>query len=218
MRALFYSIKGGQGKTTHAVSYAKHARLRLVTNDHQNGTLEIYGGVFPPGHLTAVRPEDSFDPLRHPDTVFDFAGYLDGRVIAAARASDVCVVPVCFQSTADMVPAISTVRALLKLNPNVTVVINNTERDVIPLVREILGEQFPDLPVFVVNKSRYVWRLADEGRTLLELVTLGGLYEHTLRKMIPQVEALYRHLDRFRYRAEVDRTAFEPIRLFGGLR
>lgn len=216
MRVLFYSIKGGQGKTTHAVSYAKYARLRVLTNDHQNGTLEIYGGMFPPGDLSALRPEDPFDPADHPDTVFDFAGPVDRRVIAAARAADACVVPVCFQSTADMVPAISTIGALTKLNRNVAAVINNTDRDVVELVRQILIEHFPAVPIFVVNKSRYVWRLADEGRTLMELVTLGGLYEHTLKRMIPQIEALYRYLDR--HRVEVSRSAFEPVRLFGGLR
>ena len=42
MITFFYSIKGGQGKTTHAVGYAKHRGAVLVTNDIDTGTADIY--------------------------------------------------------------------------------------------------------------------------------------------------------------------------------
>lgn len=215
MRVLIYSLKGGQGKTTHAVSYAQYAGLKMLTNDHQNGTIEIYGRLFPPGSIKALKPGERFDPQAYPDTVFDFAGPFDERVVAAARAADVCVVPICFQSTADAVPALSTIATLQRYTQDITVVINNTERDEVEVITEILKAQFPTVPAFVVNRSRYIWRLADEGRTLLELVALGGLYEHSLRKMVPQIKALYRHLDGYR---RVEPSVFEPVRLFANSR
>jgi hypothetical protein len=215
VRVLIYSLKGGQGKTTHSVSYAQYAGLKMVTNDHQNGTLEIYGRILPRGHLKAIKPGERFDPAAYPDTVFDFAGAFDERVVAAARASDVCVVPICFQSTADAVPALSTVATLQRYTREIVVVINNTEKDEVEVIQEILKAQFPTVPVFVVNRSRYIWRLADEGRTLLELVALGGLYEHSLRNMVPQIKALYRHLDQYR---RIEPSSFEPVRLFANRR
>ena len=52
MTVFFYSIKWGQGKTTHAVGYAKHAGTVLVTNALDNGTAEIYEAALPKWFLT----------------------------------------------------------------------------------------------------------------------------------------------------------------------
>ena len=41
MNLLFYSAIGRQGKTTHAIGYAQHAKAKLYTNDIQNATKEL---------------------------------------------------------------------------------------------------------------------------------------------------------------------------------
>lgn len=60
MKVLFYSIKGGQGKTTHAVGYAKHlasyGESILVTNDFDNSTGEIYADVLGEDNLVILKP------------------------------------------------------------------------------------------------------------------------------------------------------------------
>lgn len=56
MSVFFYSIKGGQGKTTHAVGYARYAEALLVTNDFENGTAEIYQAALPTGTIEILKP------------------------------------------------------------------------------------------------------------------------------------------------------------------
>jgi len=41
MNTLFYSRKGGQGKTTHAVAYARHTGAHFLTFDYDNGTRDL---------------------------------------------------------------------------------------------------------------------------------------------------------------------------------
>ena len=56
MSVFFYSIKGGQGKTTHAVGYASYADALLVTNDFENGTAEIYQAALPQETIEILKP------------------------------------------------------------------------------------------------------------------------------------------------------------------
>ncbi len=48
---LFYSRKGGQGKTTHAISYAHWCKRNYYTNDYGNATIETYQDLFDEGNL-----------------------------------------------------------------------------------------------------------------------------------------------------------------------
>lgn len=45
MTVFLYSIKGGQGKSTHAVGYAKHRGALLITNDLDTSTADIYSAA-----------------------------------------------------------------------------------------------------------------------------------------------------------------------------
>ncbi len=49
--------------------------------------------------------------------------------------------------------------------------------------------------MLVVNHSRYISRLADDGLTVFELADLGGIERYQLRHILPQVETLYALLD-----------------------
>lgn len=113
----------------------------------------------------------------------------------AAKAASVCVVPLCYQSTADLMPAVKTVLTLQKYAKRLAIVINNTEAANVPSLQSVLSERFPEIPIFVINRSRYIAKLADEGMTLFDLFSLGGLHAFALRHVIPQIKALYAHLD-----------------------
>jgi len=56
MSVFFYSIKWGQGRTTHAVGYARYAGALLVSNDFENGTAEIYQAALPQGTCQILKP------------------------------------------------------------------------------------------------------------------------------------------------------------------
>lgn len=76
MKTFFYSIKGGQGKTTHAVGYAKHSDAVLITNDLDNGTIDIYEPALGAGRIVTLDPGQSLAALvkkyKGRDLVLDF--------------------------------------------------------------------------------------------------------------------------------------------------
>ncbi len=92
-------------------------------------------------------------------------------------------------------PAVKTIRTLQAYAKRLVIVINNTEAVHVEELKFVLTGRFPDIPLFVVNRSRYIAKLADEGMTLFDLVSLGGLHAFALRNVIPQIKALYAHLD-----------------------
>ena len=49
--------------------------------------------------------------------------------------------------------------------------------------------------MLVVNHSRYISRIADDGLTVFDIAALGGLERHQLRHILPQIETLYAYLD-----------------------
>lgn len=191
---LFYCRKGGQGKTTHAIGYAEHNNATYYTNDFDNGTPEIYGNLFEEGKLKELRPDQDIEIDDTDNNVFDFGGFIDKRVIDVAKFVDFCVVPICYQSSADLTPGVQTIIELQKHNENIVILINNTEKDLAKELEEQLKENF-DYPIFVVSKSRIINRLADEGKTVFDLFSKGGLEKYMVRNLVPQLTSLYAYLN-----------------------
>lgn len=62
-------------------------------------------------------------------------------------------------------------------------------------LQQIIAGRFPTMPVLVINHSRYIARIADDGLSVTDIAALGGIERYQLRNILPQVEALYRLLD-----------------------
>lgn len=112
--------------------------------------------------------------------------------------ADAVVVPLCYQSTADLMPAVKTVTALMPYCDRIAVLINNTEPVHVRELKAVLANRFPSMPVLVINHSRYIGRLADDGLTVFDLADLGSLNRFHLRHILPQVRDLYMWLDQSR--------------------
>ena len=69
-------------------------------------------------------------------------------------------------------PAVKTVLTLQKYAKRLVILINNTETAHLADLNSVLSERFPDIPLFVVNRSRYIAKLADDGLTLFDLFSL----------------------------------------------
>tara|TARA_R110001592_G_scaffold361912_1_gene674050 strand:+ start:2130 stop:2732 length:603 start_codon:yes stop_codon:yes gene_type:complete len=195
---LFYSRKGGQGKTTHAVGYAHYSKSSLVTNDFGNSTVSIYKDLFSEEGqtITELRPDQQdVDVSEDRGNVFDFGGFMDSRVIAVAKFVDYCVVPIYYQSKADLSPSVQTIVELEKYNKNIVIVINNTDKKDAELLEESLQERF-SYPIFTIPKSRFINRLPDEGKSVFQLSEEGGLNKHMLRNLLPRIEEFYSYLSK----------------------
>ena len=132
--------------------------------------------------------------------VIDFGGFVESRIIEAAKLADITVVPLSYQSTADLMPAVKTVATIQEHCKSVILLINNTGPEHVADLEAVLAKRFPTVPVLVVSPSRYVRRLADDGLTIQEIAALGGLEAYQLRNILPQVDKLYALLDKARKR------------------
>ena len=197
MKMLFCSAKGGQGKTTHSISYAKHRGALYFTNDYVSGTIEIYKDIFPEDHLHIISNEDRLKLPADLDVIFDFGGWIDERIETIAELCDVVVVPLCYQSVADFIPCIKVVNSLNKLNKNVVILINNTDKKDVEGIKNHLNKNFPDNKIFVINKSKFIPRLANEGKTINRLESESGLNKYMLKGLISQMNEFYNYLDGF---------------------
>ena len=129
--------------------------------------------------------------------VFDFGGFIESRVIEAAKLADVTVVPLSFQSTADLTSAVRTITAIEEHCPRVVILINNTAREHVDDLANSLAGRFPKHTIMTVPPSRYMRRLADDGLTLRDIAALGGIERYQLRHVLPQLEALHAYLDTY---------------------
>lgn len=148
----------------------------LLTNDLDNGTADIYDAALPDGRIVTLEPGQSVkDWAKHFQTtplVIDFGGFVESRVIEAAELADITVVPLSYQSTADLMPAVKTITALEPYTDNILILVNNTAPEHIKDLTAVLMSRFPNLPIQVVSHSRYISRLADDGLTVFELAEL----------------------------------------------
>ncbi len=69
-------------------------------------------------------------------------------------------------------PAVKTVTALQPHCARIVVLINNTAPEHIADLEHIIRKRFPKVAVFVVNHSRYISRIADDGLTVFEIAAL----------------------------------------------
>ena len=115
------------------MAYAKHAGLQLCTNDYQNATVDLYGALFPDKPILVLKPGETLDTINSSENiVYDFGGFLDNRVADVAKQANVCVVPLFYQSNADLTAAAKTVIALRAYSKNIVIVINNTNSQYVP--------------------------------------------------------------------------------------
>lgn len=202
MKILFYSVKGGQGKTTHAISFAKYKEALYITNDYESGTLDIYSDIFSENQLQIIKPETKLDfkGLKGIDNIiFDFGGWVDEKIESIAKNVDVVVVPIFYQSIADLMPCIKTVNSLSKYNKNIVILINNTDTNDIEDLQKHLKDKFLEFKVFVINRSKYINRLANDGKTIFDLSKEGGIVKFNLLRtgLTKQIKDLYDYLDNF---------------------
>lgn len=196
MNTLFYSRKGGQGKTTHAVAFARHQGAHFLTFDYDNGTRGLYEGMLPAGRFHEITPTSKLVAYEGEDHVFDFGGYLDDRIIRAARVCDQCVVPIAFQSPAEIKPFIDTVAELSKHNKHIIILINNTEREYLKDLQAAIRKNF-SYPIFIIPRSKFISKLSVYQKTPLELLEGEGvpfLQRHHLKSLAPAFAEFYAYL------------------------
>lgn len=192
-KVLFYNAKGGQGKTTLAVNYALFSGSAFYTNEYKVGTEDLYkekitqNGQHPELFNVIARGDHKLSIADK--AVFDFGGSLDGRVPSVARASDLSVIPIHYQSKAELRPLFIMLSVMAEFNENILIVINNTEHSFIESLRAGLASE-TTFPIKVIRHSSFMTYLANDGLTPFEL-DVKGAPQKALRTIQDQLSELF---------------------------
>ena len=169
----FYNSKGGQGKTTLATHYALFVGAHYYTNDYKSGTEDLFKEVITPERFHVISP-DAVDIETVDNMVFDCGGFIDGKIPAILKASDLCIIPIFYQSQADLRAFFIIRDAIAKLNQRILIVINNTPSkqatELLEGLKDALGGEYP---IMCVKHSAYMGYLANEGKTPFGLKEIG---------------------------------------------
>ena len=168
-----YNSKGGQGKTTLATHYALYVGAHYYTNDYKSGTEDLFKEVITPERFHVIRPDDK-DVEKQDKMVFDLGGFIDGKVPAILEASDLCIIPIFYQSQADLRAFFITRDAIARLNKRLLIVINNTPpRETAELLEGLAVALGGEYPIMALKRSAYMSYLANQGKTPFDLVETG---------------------------------------------
>lgn len=202
---LYFNTVGRSGKTSTSVIDALRRGAKLYTNDWHNITDELYSSLFPKESFVKIpQPKLKSDGTydygleidSDDDIVFDFGGYVDTRVEFVAKYVDNCVVPVHYLGKDEGIQTIRIVKALMELNENTSILISRTDTDLIPEALELFEKTFPNIKIFVINKSKYITRLANFKLTPYDIAREGSFLDRAniKRVIIPQYNALFDYL------------------------
>lgn len=200
-KVLFYNAKGGQGKTTLAAHFALYSDSHFYTNEYKIGTEDLYKDVLTqngrkPERFNIIAGQD--ERLVVEDrAVFDFGGSLDGKIPAVARACDLCVIPIHYQSKAELRSLFIMLSALAEYNRHILIVINNTETAFIPSLEAGLIKETP-YPVKVIRHSAFMTYLANEGLTPFQLnEQIKGAPRKALVTIQNQLRELFKFIEEY---------------------
>lgn len=192
----FYNSKGGQGKTTLAAHYALYSDSHYYTNDYKSGTEDLFKEIISPERFHVISPEAK-ELETQSKMVFDCGGFIDGKIPAILEASDLCVVPIFYQSQADLRAFFIILEAISKLNSRILIVINNTPaKETAELQKGIEGILKNKYPIKVVKHSAYMGYLANEGKTPFDLTEVG-VAKKALSAIQEQLKDLFSYIKRY---------------------
>lgn len=192
---LFYSPLGRAGKSTlayHCYDYQKRRGVsyKYYTNDIINTSFDakqLLGN-----DLVSLNPNNEIEIDDEDKIIFDFGGYLDSRVVDVAKYVDHVVLLIMYQSKAELKLIVKAVNSLKKYNENISVIINNTETNMIFEAEEILNIALPDVTLLTLNRSKYFHRLANYNKSVYDLHDESKLERSQLNKtVIPQLENIF---------------------------
>ena len=192
----FYSVKGGQGKTTLAVQYALRRGLNFITNDAASGSEQIYGKKLPKGKFQISLPgQASVDVDEENPNVLDLGGFVDGRTPLFFQNSAAVVIPV-KTSQADMVGFFNSLRHVEKYNRNIIAVVNNDEEKIVGKARdEIAAALGGRYEVFSVRNSVFIEKFVLEDIDIFEMREFGFV-QKSLDSLKRQLADLFEGIDR----------------------
>ena len=185
MIVTFFSLKGGQGKTTIASAFAAKEGFGVITNDVYSPLERI----FPANQFRKVMPDEDFPSVNNINVCYDLAGGFDNRSTKILKDSDIVVLPLVYNFL-DFSVSINSIAELLSINKNVITIVNRVKIVTdFQYAKNALDKYFNALEIFKLKESRLFqlfFESAPPTRTLEEITNLNGLNRYQFTEPLKQ--------------------------------
>ena len=184
------NFKGGTGKTSLACAFAQSLNYGVVTNDSYS-PLER---VLEEKNLIKLDPEDEM-PVFPPDLpiIFDLGGHIDSKTISAIKQSDCLIVSV-FNDFLNLKVTMECLNEITQLHKNIVVVANKTTGKDFEEIKAVVGEFFPEIPVFNLKQSKAFVNIFKNQMSLEGMMEAGGLQKHAYKAVFAQYKTILKHI------------------------
>lgn len=170
-RIAIWNPKGGQAKTSLAMAIALEYNYFVQTND-AHSPIDL---VLPAG--TSYRLPEGGDWFPVPENqrmIFDLGGKSEERVVTAAKASDVVIMPVINNNPLELSVFLEGVFEMLQINPNILIAVCATEKGAFKKTSEQITKHFPSLPIVEIKKSRAFARVIEDRKSISQICKDSG--------------------------------------------
>jgi len=183
MRVSVITTDGGAGKTALSFALAKELNYYLLSND--DSVIEaVYKDM---AQITKELPIIN-------DVVYDFGGFLDAGVLDIIKQSDIVIVP-CINDLNSKMKAIKTINELKKHNNRFLVVATRLENTQdFKEVKTDLQEQFQDIEVLPLRKTKMLKNGLEYGMSPLELIAESKQLAYAGRNFIPEYKDILKYV------------------------
>ena len=183
MRISVITTDGGAGKTAIAFALAKELDYYLLSNDDS-----VIEAVYPDrAQITKELPIID-------DVVYDFGGFVDAGVLDIIKHSDIVIVP-CINDLNSKMKAIKTISELKKYNNRFLVIGTRLEtKQDFKEIKADIKEQFSDIEVLPLRKTKMLKNGLEYGLSPLELVAESKQIAYAGRNFIPEYKEILKYV------------------------
>jgi len=182
--------KGSQGKSTisHAIAYEKG--FWIITNDIDSSVDEF----LPEDRVVKLQNDDELPEI--PDDVwviFDGKAGIDEPVVKQAiERADWVIIPTIY-GVEELKRCLRWIEQVRAINDKIVIVCNSMKAGEFKEVEEHIKGECP-FPVFFIRNSRFVAEMLFIPESIEEKFKRGGLTAYSLKDILAQFQALYKHL------------------------
>ncbi len=185
MRILVYSFKGGTGKTTIALNWALTMGVGVITND----LYSLANAALDKSRIYKLEKDQPLPDLpKGVSAVYDFGGYVDGRVVKAMESADAIIIPTT-KGAGELKGAIETIKEAQHHNKRIFVVANKAAKGDLEYVRAAI-EKYYKVPVLPLKASKAMERVYTSKLSLREWVKSSPTGEHVYGEICGQFDAI----------------------------